>query len=201
MDAIETFTRSGITCSLFYDDDASSPAEWDQLGTMYALSRDSEYVGFQARSETHGQAIEAMERRGVAGLVRYLRLMCGIYALPFDVLSHGTSTIREASEKDTYCSGYIAADAASITMTGVPLGKVYDGLRSELDEWRQFFEGDVYGYVVTDAEGNTLDSCWGFYGFEYAKGEAVEMLNYHALEAEEDASAANTEVPVDMVRN
>ncbi len=54
-----------------------------------------------------------------------------------------------------------------------------EALRGELAQWRQYLEGDVYGYVVTDERGEHLDSCWGFYGFEYAVEEGRSMLAWH----------------------
>ena len=36
----------------------------------------------------------------------------------------------------------------------------------------------MYGYVVEDAEGNDLDSCWGFFGMEYCKEEGRQAAEY-----------------------
>jgi hypothetical protein len=33
-------------------------------------------------------------------------------------------------------------------------------------------EGDVYGYVLEDTEGNEIDSCWGFFGSDW-KGNGM----------------------------
>jgi len=51
-------------------------------------------------------------------------------------------------------------------------------LRSEVETYDQYLTGDVYGVVVEDANGEHLDSCWGFYGWDYAKQEADRMLAY-----------------------
>lgn len=176
---------------MHYDTDPMSPAEWDTLGTMYACKRDAEYQGFRPHSETHGQALEALERRGVACMIRYLRLCYGVTAVPFDIYDHGTVTIREASEGDDNCSGYIAADAESIEMTGVLPEDVTKGLQSELGEWRALFDGEVVGYVVT-CEGTHIDSCWGFYpdkstpedrdGLEYVREQAREAAQSEQAE-------------------
>lgn len=45
-------------------------------------------------------------------------------------------------------------------------------------EWNQYLSGDVWGCIVEDDEGNHLDSCWGFYGREYAEQEGQSMLAY-----------------------
>ena len=61
-----------------------------------------------------------------------------------------------------------------------------------MNEWRSYVEGDVWGY---DVERNvtwrrdddpdesmqtweSVDSCWGFYGSDYARESALEAYNY-----------------------
>ena len=167
MDALETFEHAGMICELHRDDDeAMSPAEWDTLGTLYALDRSAEYVGFQDHSETHGQAIEASEKSG-AVLVRYLRLCHGVIALPVRVEDYGSSGIRlyESDEPNAY----IATTHERVSeLCGV--GAKYhtrewikEALRGELATWVDYFEGNVVGYVVRDPSGVVVDSCWGFY--------------------------------------
>ena len=37
-------------------------------------------------------------------------------------------------------------------------------LTSEVETYNAWANGNVYGFVITDKEGNEVDSCWGFYG-------------------------------------
>jgi len=54
--------------------------------------------------------------------------------------------------------------------------------RKEWDFWGDedvsaYESGDVFGIVITHSESNEhADSCWGFYGWEYAIESANEML-------------------------
>jgi hypothetical protein len=34
----------------------------------------------------------------------------------------------------------------------------------EVKEYEQYLTGDVYGFQLTDQNGNEISSCWGFYG-------------------------------------
>lgn len=34
----------------------------------------------------------------------------------------------------------------------------------------------MYGYTISHEDGAIDDSCWGFYGYEYAKAEALAAL-------------------------
>lgn len=187
MEPFETFDHAGCVVELHTDDDPQSPAEWDTLGTLYDFRAD--YRGMES---PHTNAAEAMERGGVALLVRYLRL-CGVRAVPYDIYDYGSNglTIKEADLSDDHCSGYIAADAASIAMTGVEPADVEEGLRAELGTWSSFFAGEVVGYVVT-RNGETVGSCWGFFpdadkpgrdGLEYVREQAREEAEHEEAEA------------------
>lgn len=52
--------------------------------------------------------------------------------------------------------------------------------RAVVEEWNQYLSGDVWGYIVEDQDGETLESVWGFYGSEYAEKEARAALAYQA---------------------
>ena len=55
--------------------------------------------------------------------------------------------------------------------------RVTANLRSEVKTYNQYLSGDVWGVRILDDDGNEVDSCWGFLGYEYAKQEAERMLN------------------------
>ena len=38
----------------------------------------------------------------------------------------------------------------------------------------QQLNGDVYGYAVKNNEGDEVDSCWGFYGYDHEKSGLME---------------------------
>jgi hypothetical protein len=57
--------------------------------------------------------------------------------------------------------------------------------RMEFDYWTHedveaYEDGEVYGYVIEDENETTIDSCWGFYGYEYALESAREQAKYWA---------------------
>jgi len=42
--------------------------------------------------------------------------------------------------------------------------QVVDILKSEVEVYNQWIEGDVYGFRLEKTDGTHIDSCWGFYG-------------------------------------
>ena len=77
-------------------------------------------------------------------------------------------------------------------LTKAVIDKAEACIRSEVETYDQYLRGDVYGYVIEDEDGDTLDSCWGFYGLEYAIEQGQEALQYEVdKKAEEDAKIAS----------
>jgi hypothetical protein len=60
---------------------------------------------------------------------------------------------------------------------------------SKVAEWNQYLSGDVWGCIVEDDDGNEVDSCWGFYGREYAESEGKRMLDAAIAAAEVEADS------------
>ncbi|TEB04760.1 hypothetical protein Psch_03522 [Pelotomaculum schinkii] len=54
--------------------------------------------------------------------------------------------------------------------------KVIQALKSEVNVYSEYLEGNVYGYVLEDAEGNELDSCWGFYGDNFRENGMADYV-------------------------
>ena len=48
---------------------------------------------------------------------------------------------------------------------------------SLVETWNQYLSGDVWGFVIEDEDGDHIDSCWGFYGQEYALESAKEAVD------------------------
>lgn len=55
----------------------------------------------------------------------------------------------------------------------------------EIAEYMSWANGEVYGYIVEDEDGNHLDSCWGFYGDrEFCEEQAKSQMEYYVEEEE-----------------
>jgi len=94
--------------------------------------------------------------------------------------------------------GYIYVEAATIKkeysakrITKNVRQKVRELLECEVKAFDQFLTGDIYGYDIEDADGDSLDTCWGFYGFEYAKLQAMNALDYWVKEMAKREREAN----------
>jgi hypothetical protein len=63
---------------------------------------------------------------------------------------------------------------------------------SEVECYSQWANGEVYSYAVRDSNGEYLDSCGGFYGFEYCKIEAEEAAGHLVAKQQKEAQYQET---------
>jgi hypothetical protein len=75
---------------------------------------------------------------------------------------------------DSAKTGYIYVDAQKIRdefkwkrITATRRSKIEQHLRDEVQTWSEYFNGEVYRYVL-----DTGESCGGFFGYENCKEEA-----------------------------
>ena len=56
----------------------------------------------------------------------------------------------------------------------------------EIETLDQYLTGEVYGYVVTNEDGEETDSCWGYFGedgIKEALEEAKSVIDYESEKA------------------
>jgi len=57
--------------------------------------------------------------------------------------------------------------------------KALECLKAEVEEYDSYLQGDVWGHVIKDEDGTVVDSCWGYFGLEYARECAKEAVPKH----------------------
>lgn len=178
------------------DTDPESPGEWDNVGKIaYRSSRET--LGTENVSSERLDEISAGIRDG------------SLIGLPVYAFVHSGSTIATTPFNCPWDSGqsgfvYCTKEKAikefgKKVFTAEVREQALKCLQGEVEAFAQYLEGDIYGVIVervirdkdgdeTDTE--TLDSCWGFYGLDYAREEAKTMGDHQAeLDAEEAAEA------------
>lgn len=113
--------------------------------------------------------------RDYAVLDRWLRVFHGVpVILPVALLDHsglavrlGTSFMCDPGGWDTSHLGFWMATPELIEQSGVKLEGLEEGLRNDFTEFAGWVSGEVYGFRITDPQGEEVDSCWGFYGTDW----------------------------------
>jgi hypothetical protein len=176
MSAIETIEYKGYTIKTYQDEDAESPREWDNLGTMTCF-HDRYNLG-----DKHNMAVEELIETAKRP---------DVIALPLVLLDHsglwmrvGRSFREDPGGWDTSRVGYIWVDYATIRkeynikhITDKIKEKVRGILENEVKTYSDYLEGNVYGYNVEDSDGDIHDSCWGYFGDNGYKDMIAQVKN------------------------
>jgi hypothetical protein len=179
---METINKEGWTAQIIQDEDAQNPrTDYDNFGTMFC---------WHPRYTLGDQQFQRGDFESMAAVRRHLEKdLKARVVLPLALLDHsglwmqvGNSFACDPGGWDTTHVGYIYATEDQIRkefgprITKAALAKTETILRGEVETYNQYLTGDVYGVVVEDPDGTQRDSCWGFYGDDYAKEEAERML-------------------------
>ena len=191
---LETIERNGLTIRIIADRDPESPREWSNLGRMVCWHRRYN-LGDWGKGQRHPEHCDGTpfpdpsdfrdwwKENGKGGVI-----------LPLFLYDHSGLTIstgRFSCPWDSGQVGYIYATRQMILnefggkiVTAKRRSQVEHNLQQEVEAYDQYLTGDVWGFVIEDSEGNSLESCWGFFGSEYCKQEALSI-------ADDLAKAAN----------
>lgn len=187
--AIESFEVGSLTVSIFQDENAENPRqEWDNLCTMmcfhhhYRLGDQHYYqeADFSSWDELEAQIREDEGPSTILPLYLYdhsgLRIKIGSFMglLPqghaeFDSGQVGFIVLSDKKAREELGrKRLIAKDRRQIRQIMESEVKIYD----------QYVSGQVFGYDIANAEGESFDCCWGFYGFDYCVAEATSQAEW-----------------------
>jgi len=191
---------SGLTLIVEADDHPFNPREeYDHFGRMVCWHR-----RYRLGDKHDWSSPEDFQR--------HLKSETGAIVLPVYLYDHSglaLSTIPFHCPWDSGQTGWIwmsrktALDAFSCggkRITRKIRLQAEEALRSEIREYGQYLSGDVWHVRIENKEGETVDSCGGYYGSDYAIEEGRSMLAALAPEerqrkAEELAELIESERP------
>ena len=161
------------------DSDPMSPTDWDNLGEIAYNSRYC--LGTEEVSQDRMDEIASGIRKGE------------LVGLPVYAYVHSGATINTRPFSCPWDSGmsgfvYCSVEQARAEFNGRNFkAKARKCLEQEVKTFDQYLTGDVWGFIVEvrvnededeDAEWENIDSCWGFYGLEYAIEEGTSAGKY-----------------------
>lgn len=205
-DAVHSEIYKGFRIEIFSDDDAESPREWDNVGTMTCFHRrynlgDKHNFG-SVRSFMESLVSESRLQRTDEqkddididelddGEVMELALMDNII-LPLYLYDHSGITMKTTPFSCKWDSGQVGWIHCSKKRGIEECGseeKAKELLVSEVETYDNFLTGNVYGFVVSknisgpdiddadDIEWEEVDSCWGYNCDYLGKGWEDHLL-------------------------
>ncbi len=171
--AIETIKKGGLVGDIYYDDDAHSPRDWDNLGTMVCWNRRYNLGDEQPKCDPE----------------EYFEDIKGRITLPLYVYEHGGITISTGAFSCPWDSGQVGwiyvtkerlyREYGWKRITKKRYEQIVKYLEGEVNEYDMYLTGQCYGYCIEDEGGEELDSCWGFLGMEYVLEEMESTMKCH----------------------
>lgn len=191
---VETREVGNYTVRFFQDDNPWSPLEWDLLGHVSFFHRDYDFS--YGRGKTDGSTPERLreifedEPCVIVPIHMYEHSGIGFTAgspnrYPFNCPFDGSPYIGYAWI--TYAE--IREEFKWKRLTKERKERIAGYLCNQIEALNQYVSGDVYGYVVEDPFGEHVSSCWGFYGWKYAKeailSEAYSVIGHDIMKHKE----------------
>jgi hypothetical protein len=166
------------------DDDPPHPRkDWDNLGTMLYCSSRYTLGDEQVDAEVIQQVLKTRVYQGEGEVI----------VLPVYAYIHGGIALNTTGFScvwDSGMCGCILVSKAKVRsewkvkrISQKLYGQVINGLKGEVQTYAQYLEGDVWGYIIQDDNGEQVDACYGFFGQETAQQEADMMLKHLQTQA------------------
>ena len=102
---------------------------------------------------------------------------------PIYLYDHSGLTVSHGAFSCQWDSGQIGMHYITVAKADKEWGKgkwtikqLENLLKSELEIYDHYLQGNVWGYVIEDEDGETTDSCWGFYGNKLDKTGILENI-------------------------
>lgn len=175
-----------LTLIIEPDSDPISPRNNDHLGTIAAYHR--RYGLSNKVTITVDEAKEILEdtknyySRTVYGYEHGGIVLSLDNSYPFNCPWDGSTV------------GVIYCPKKKAREEGLSEAQVYAHFKAEIEEYNHYLTGDVWGYVIEDKDGNTIDACWGFYGHEYAESEGKAARDYWEKRETKESSWFNNQL-------
>jgi len=147
-----TLIVGDYTIEIHSDHDAESPDTWENDDSF--LAYDCPRVGAGRKGYARGGADHVKD---------YHVFTLGVNDGPYTILSLGAELVTpddDDDDDDDTGPGYVYVSRE--VWPGVDDAR--EAAAYLVDTWNDYLSGNVYGYVIKDAEGNRIESCYGFIG-------------------------------------
>lgn len=188
-----------LTLTLHHDHDIECPTEYDGW-KLHSFSR--KHVNFKHPDEF------GVRRDGTSDKIGFWRKLEVGTAFILGYFEHGNSMWFHADERPAGTEGDFRWDGVSVAGVLVweqpvnDLGpKSYDDRKADarqfLKTYTAWCNGEAYGYSIEDEDGESVDSCFGFFDVEHmfeeirqhtanaeveVTGEAKWLADYHSVQ-------------------
>lgn len=193
-------TRDGLTLKIIADDDRESPRKWDNLATLccdhdrYDLGDDDAHdaAADAIRASRHYRSSwedgEGLDFSHGPDLFKAIQRCDDILTLPLYLYDHSGITMSTGPFSCPWDSGQVGfafitrervlSEYGGKILTAATRAKALALIVGEVETYDMYLTGDVWGYVLEDADGEQTDALWGCYGLDYAREEGERAAGW-----------------------
>lgn len=174
-----------LTVKIEHDESPECPMDWDGSWTLHSFHR-------QHSTFTHHQQFRDDNGNWKLSIRNKLRAGTAFWLSYFE---HGMCKWGRQgtmSNMPDFC--WDGVETAGLLIWEHPVtdmgAKTYEDRVKDangfLETYTNFCNGCVYGYVVEDEDGDTVDSCWGFYDDNSLKEAVKEAVGDNPFQVEQN---------------
>lgn len=174
--------HAGLTIEIYPDESAQSPDDCRDDSLFLMADHRDFYV--RGKDYTEDRVEVLSETHWIFGLEAYIHS-----GIKLALSSEGNFVDRnwDVSQLGVVCASKKEWETQE---------KAKEAARSLVNEWNTYLEGDVWGYVIKDKDGEDLDSCWGCYEDEWCEKAAKESAECLAKDIKTKKEAKTTHMPI-----
>lgn len=172
MTSYETYDKEDKVLKIYYDEDAINPRQDCNLGTMICWHRSYDLGDKHDYCSPNEFRAEINEKNAII-LPLYLYDHSGLamstapFSCPWDSGQVGWIYVSKEKVREEFRVKKITRKIQE---------QVERILKSEVEVQQQYLNGEIFGYILEDTEGNELDSCWGFYGCNFKENGMADYV-------------------------
>lgn len=189
MELVKEVKKNGKTLKIYTDEDSDDPRSWDNACTMVCFHKrydlgdknhEYKWENYSSWQELE-EAINEHERP--------------LVIKPLYLLDHSGITISTSDFGDPWDSGMVGFAFISnkhVDETGLTINndetfsdyrkRLSEVIDAEVETYDQYIRGNVYAFQLEDENGNTIDSCGGFYGNDWKANGLAESAGEEWLD-------------------
>lgn len=189
----DTIDYKDCKINICYDEYPESPREWDNLGTIYSNHRDYNPDGATLRD-----LIEDVTGDRYAEEIPWDAIAKKYYFQKVWMYDHSGQTVSIGENNPFSCpwdSGLFGVIAVSKEDAKKEYGYKRDCkslreraervLAGEIEDFDIWVRGDVLGFEIIDQNGESVDSCWGYFNEDQCIDDAKDSIDtYEGAEPE-----------------
>lgn len=185
---MENIEYKGYTIKIEYDDINESPRNWDNIGTMICFHKRydlGDKHNFRHEDYNNWEEMQEAIKKEFGKCIILPLYLYDHSGLSLKTFLHGFHGAWDCGKVGFIVCSYAKAKKEFILKKGQSIKKrIEKCLLNEIETYSKYLNGEVYYFKIEDKDGETIDSCGGWYEENDAIVEAKSIIDFQVKEDE-----------------